>query len=87
MLPTSMPLRKRLFDESGCARYASCATGYAALAIRDLAGMADLTEVMTTMTHLAEVTIRCSLEQYHNWATQPDQFGSPIKKSATHSNC
>lgn len=54
------------------------------LAIRDLAGMADLTEVMTTMTHLAEVTIRCSLEQYHNWLTQPDQFGSPIgEKSAT----
>lgn len=54
------------------------------LAARDLAGMADLPEVMTTMTHLAEVAIRFALEHHQHWMTHPDQFGSPIgEKNAT----
>ncbi|WP_430231198.1 bifunctional [glutamate--ammonia ligase]-adenylyl-L-tyrosine phosphorylase/[glutamate--ammonia-ligase] adenylyltransferase [Nitrosomonas communis] len=54
------------------------------LAARDLAGMADLTEVMVTMTNLAEVTIRFALAHHQNWMTHPNQFGSPIgEKSST----
>ncbi|MCC6917523.1 bifunctional [glutamate--ammonia ligase]-adenylyl-L-tyrosine phosphorylase/[glutamate--ammonia-ligase] adenylyltransferase [Nitrosomonas sp.] len=47
------------------------------LAARDLAGLADLNEVMTTMTALADVTIRFSLEFLHMAMTQPDHFGKP----------
>ncbi|SDX95869.1 bifunctional [glutamate--ammonia ligase]-adenylyl-L-tyrosine phosphorylase/[glutamate--ammonia-ligase] adenylyltransferase [Nitrosomonas sp. Nm33] len=54
------------------------------LAARDLAGMADLAEVMVTMTNLAEVTIRFALAHHQNWMTHPNQFGSPIgEKSLT----
>ncbi len=48
------------------------------LAVRDLTGLADLNEVMATMTALAEVTIRFSLEYHHAWLAQPKRFGQPI---------
>lgn len=47
------------------------------LAARDLAGLADLNEVMTTMTALADVTIRFSLEFLHTLMTRPEIFGKP----------
>lgn len=47
------------------------------LAARDLAGFADLNEVMATMTALAEATIRLSLEYHHGWLAQPGRFGQP----------
>ena len=54
------------------------------LAARDLAGWADLTEVMLTMTHLAEVTIQFALKHHQLWMSHPEQYGQPIgEKSAT----
>jgi len=47
------------------------------LAARDLAGLADLNEVMTTMTALADVTIRFSLEFLHMLMTRSGIFGKP----------
>lgn len=47
------------------------------LAIRDISGQADLSEVMSTMTGLAEVTINFALKHHENWLSQPDRFGSP----------
>jgi glutamate-ammonia-ligase adenylyltransferase len=47
------------------------------LAIRDISGQADLAEVMTCMTDLAEVTINCALKFHEMWLTQPHRFGSP----------
>lgn len=47
------------------------------LTARDLAGLADLNEVMTTMTALADVTIRFSLEFLHTLMTRPEIFGKP----------
>ncbi len=53
------------------------------LIARDLAGMADLAEVMVTMTNLAEIVIGFALDHHQNWMTRPSQFGSPIgEKSA-----
>ncbi|MDP1559496.1 MAG: bifunctional [glutamate--ammonia ligase]-adenylyl-L-tyrosine phosphorylase/[glutamate--ammonia-ligase] adenylyltransferase [Nitrosomonas sp.] len=48
------------------------------LAVRDLAGLADLTEVMTCMTDLAEVTINFALKYHQIWLSQADRFGLPI---------
>jgi [glutamine synthetase] adenylyltransferase / [glutamine synthetase]-adenylyl-L-tyrosine phosphorylase len=48
------------------------------LAARDLAGFADLNEVMATMTALAEVTIRFSLDRHHAWLARPERFGQPV---------
>ena len=47
------------------------------LAVRDLGGQADLTEVMTSMTDLAEVTIASALEHQQKWLTDPSRFGRP----------
>ncbi|MBP6366341.1 MAG: bifunctional [glutamate--ammonia ligase]-adenylyl-L-tyrosine phosphorylase/[glutamate--ammonia-ligase] adenylyltransferase [Nitrosomonas sp.] len=47
------------------------------LAMRDISGEADLSEVMSSMTALAEVTINFSLKYHENWLTQPDRFGLP----------
>lgn len=47
------------------------------LAARDLAGLADLNEVMTTMTALADTTIRFALEFLHTAMTHPGHFGKP----------
>jgi glutamate-ammonia-ligase adenylyltransferase len=47
------------------------------LVIRDLSGMADLVEVMASMTHLAEITIRFALERHRGWLTDPARYGSP----------
>lgn len=47
------------------------------LAIRDISGQADLSEVMTSMTELAEVSVNCALKYHENWLTQPDLFGFP----------
>ena len=48
------------------------------LAARDLGGLADLAEVMSTMTDLAEVTIRFALERQKMWLGNPDRFGLPL---------
>ena len=47
------------------------------LAVRDLGGLADLTEVMTCMTNLAEVTIKFALKYHQSWLSAPSQFGLP----------
>ncbi|MGZ0020474.1 bifunctional [glutamate--ammonia ligase]-adenylyl-L-tyrosine phosphorylase/[glutamate--ammonia-ligase] adenylyltransferase [Nitrosomonas sp. wSCUT-2] len=47
------------------------------LAIRDISGLADLAEVMTCMTNLAEVTIDFALKYHEMWLAQPDRFGLP----------
>ncbi|MBL0012161.1 MAG: bifunctional [glutamate--ammonia ligase]-adenylyl-L-tyrosine phosphorylase/[glutamate--ammonia-ligase] adenylyltransferase [Nitrosomonas sp.] len=48
------------------------------LAIRDISGQADLSEVMSSMTELAEVTINFALKYHEHWLTQPNRFGLPI---------
>ena len=52
------------------------------LAIRDISGLADLPEVMTSMTDLAEVTIDFALKHHENWLTHPDRFGYPRGESS-----
>jgi len=47
------------------------------LLTRDLGGLADLAEVMTGMTALAEVTINFALERHQTWLSDPDRYGSP----------
>lgn len=47
------------------------------LAVRDLAGLADLTEVMSCMTDLAEVTINFALRHHQVWLTDAKRFGLP----------
>ncbi|HMU63144.1 MAG: bifunctional [glutamate--ammonia ligase]-adenylyl-L-tyrosine phosphorylase/[glutamate--ammonia-ligase] adenylyltransferase [Nitrosomonas sp.] len=54
------------------------------LAARDLAGLADLPEVMMTMTQLAEVTIQFALKHHQIWMSHPEHYGEPIgEKSAS----
>jgi len=53
------------------------------LAIRDISNQADLAEVMSSMTELAEVTINFALKYHESWLTQPNRFGSP---KGEHSN-
>lgn len=54
------------------------------LAARDLAGLADLSEVMSTMSQLAEVTIQFALKHHQTWMSDPERYGQPIgEKSAT----
>ena len=48
------------------------------LAARDLSGLADLSEVMTCMTNLAEITISFSLQCHQNWFAMPEGYGVPI---------
>ncbi len=48
------------------------------LTIRDIGGRADLAEVMSTMTGLAEVSIHFALKYHENWLTRPERFGLPI---------
>lgn len=48
------------------------------LAARDLGGLADLNEVMLTMTALAEISIRFSLELHQAWLADPGRYGEPI---------
>ena len=52
------------------------------LAVRDIAGLADLSEVMSTMTALAETAIDFALRHHENWLTQPERFGSPIGETS-----
>lgn len=47
------------------------------LAVRDLGGMADLAEVMVTMTDLAELAIRFALERHQSWLRDSGRFGLP----------
>ncbi|PTQ76565.1 glutamate-ammonia-ligase adenylyltransferase [Nitrosomonas oligotropha] len=47
------------------------------LAVRDISGQADLFEVMSSMTDLAEVTINFALQHHEIWLTQSDRFGFP----------
>ena len=50
------------------------------LTVRDISGCADLTEVMSTMSDLAEICVNFSLEHHEKWLTQPERFGMPISK-------
>ncbi|MBA4143225.1 MAG: bifunctional [glutamate--ammonia ligase]-adenylyl-L-tyrosine phosphorylase/[glutamate--ammonia-ligase] adenylyltransferase [Nitrosospira sp.] len=47
------------------------------LASRDLGGLADLPEVMKTMTDLAEAAIAFALKYQQAWLTAPGRFGQP----------
>ena len=47
------------------------------LLARDLGGLADLTEVMTGMTDLAEITISFALERHQTWLSDPERHGPP----------
>lgn len=47
------------------------------LAARDLSGLADLTEIMTSMTDLAETTINFALRYHENWLMKSNRFGQP----------
>ncbi|SEA09807.1 glutamate-ammonia-ligase adenylyltransferase [Nitrosospira multiformis] len=47
------------------------------VAIRDLAGLADLAEVMSSMTILAELTIGFALERLYAWLAEPGRYGQP----------
>ena len=47
------------------------------LVARDLGGLADLGEVMTSMTDLAETTIGFALGRHHAWLTDPGRYGQP----------
>lgn len=51
----------------------------AALAVRDLAGLAPLAEVVETMTVLAEVTVNFALDHAHRALVQ--RFGEPLDAS------
>lgn len=53
------------------------------LAVRDISNQADLTEVMSSMTELAEVAINFALKYHESWLTQPNRFGLP---KGEHSN-
>lgn len=53
------------------------------LITRDISGQADLSEIMSTMTELAETAIQYALNFHENWLTQPNHFGQPIGE---HSN-
>ncbi|MHB9103316.1 MAG: bifunctional [glutamate--ammonia ligase]-adenylyl-L-tyrosine phosphorylase/[glutamate--ammonia-ligase] adenylyltransferase, partial [Sulfuricella sp.] len=46
------------------------------LIVRDLAGLADLREVMSTATQLAEVTVGFALSRLDGWLRQ--QYGAPV---------
>ncbi len=47
------------------------------LVTRDLGGLADLAEVMMSMTDLAEITIDSALERHYAWLTDPGRYGQP----------
>ena len=48
------------------------------LMTRDLAGKADLQEVMASMTALAEVTVNFSLTHHYAWLADPSRYGTPV---------
>jgi [glutamine synthetase] adenylyltransferase / [glutamine synthetase]-adenylyl-L-tyrosine phosphorylase len=47
------------------------------LIARDLGGLADLAEVMTSMTELGEIAIRFALERQQAWLTDTNRYGYP----------
>ena len=47
------------------------------LMMRDLSGLATLAEVMTSMTNLAQITVRFALNWYQTWLTDPSRYGLP----------
>lgn len=47
------------------------------LAARDLSGLADLTEIMASMTDLAETTINFALRYHEDWLMRSSRFGQP----------
>ncbi|MCW5607107.1 MAG: bifunctional [glutamate--ammonia ligase]-adenylyl-L-tyrosine phosphorylase/[glutamate--ammonia-ligase] adenylyltransferase [Nitrosomonas sp.] len=49
---------------------------------RDIGGLADLAEVMSTMTDLAEISIQFSLQHHYHWLAEPGRFGIPIGKTS-----
>ncbi|MFN0039405.1 MAG: bifunctional [glutamate--ammonia ligase]-adenylyl-L-tyrosine phosphorylase/[glutamate--ammonia-ligase] adenylyltransferase [Burkholderiales bacterium] len=53
------------------------------LIVRDLGGLGDLGEVMTTVTTLAEETVRCALAHFSHWLAM--EYGQPIgERSGQH---
>ncbi len=52
------------------------------LAARDLGGLADLAEVMTCMTSLAEETINFALKHHQKWLGKQKRFGMPIGENS-----
>ncbi|SEQ82759.1 glutamate-ammonia-ligase adenylyltransferase [Nitrosomonas sp. Nm51] len=57
----------------------------ARLAIRDISGCADLPEVMSTMTDLAELSINYALQHHEQWLSVPERFGTPKRKNSSRS--
>lgn len=55
------------------------------LAVRDISGHAELAEVMSTMTDLAEISINYALSHHEKWLSAPERFGSPKKKGTNQS--
>ncbi len=49
---------------------------------RDIGGFADLAEVMSTMTDLAEISIQFSLQHHYHWLAEPGRFGIPVGKTS-----
>jgi [glutamine synthetase] adenylyltransferase / [glutamine synthetase]-adenylyl-L-tyrosine phosphorylase len=49
---------------------------------RDVGGFADLTEVMSTMTDLAEISINFSLQHHYHRLAEPGRFGIPAGKTS-----
>lgn len=47
------------------------------LAVRDLGRMANLDEIMFSMTSLAEVTIGFALKYHQTWLAEPSRYGPP----------
>ncbi len=47
------------------------------LIARDLSGLADLSEVMKSMSNLAEITICFALERHQTWLASSDRYGHP----------
>ena len=47
------------------------------LTTRDLSGLANLAEIMASMTDLAETTINFALKYHENWLMEPNRFGQP----------
>src|SRR5690606_32989459 len=53
------------------------------LITRDIGGLADLAEVMCTMTDLAEISIHFALWHHYHWLAEPGRFGIPVGKTSS----
>ena len=66
-------------DEAGLNRILRCLRKRVMLRLvaRDLGALADLGEVMMSMTDLAEIAIGFALERHHAWLTDAGRYGQP----------